>query len=84
MTPEAISAILDLGASGLLVLGLFGFFSGKVRTERELKEVRGDAADRLLEMRQDRDAWRSVAESFGGKVEALTDAIVALTGKQIE
>lgn len=78
-----IDSIAKLDAAALVIIALWGFLSRKIRTEGEMKDERVAADARLAEMRADRDAWKGIADSMGGKVERLTDVVESLVGRKL-
>lgn len=81
--PGLVQTVSGLGALGFAIIAIWALVSRKVRTEGEVKDLQAAADARLTEMRQDRDAWKGIAESMGGKVERLTDVVESLVGRKL-
>lgn len=80
--PNLVRGILDLGVAGVVVIGFFLIINRTLRTKGEFEDAAKISAERIAELRADRDAWRAVAESFGAKVERLTDVLEAVVDKK--
>ena len=78
-SPEVVNAIAGLGSSALLVIALWAFFTGKVRRESEIKDIRAEGESRFAEMRADRDGWKDIAGKSLEKVDRQTDVVEKLT-----
>lgn len=83
--PDAglVDALSKLGAGALLVLGILGLLSRRVRTAGEVAEIERVCEERLAELRVDRDEWRGVAKASLAKVDRLTDVVETFTGTKI-
>lgn len=65
---ELLDALTRLGATGLALIGIYGLVTGKVRVgwlvDRELKETRDE-----------RDAWKAMAQSGTPELKRLNDLL---------
>lgn len=77
---EAFDAFAKLSATALAFIAIFALYTRRVRTKSEMEERISVDAARQDELRQDRDAWKAIANSALGKLDRLTDVVERLTG----
>lgn len=74
---QAIQTLADLGATGILIYGIWAFISGTLRSGRLVDDQRTrDTAEST--------GWRAVAETAVAKLGDLTAAVVDLTRQVAE
>lgn len=78
-SPEVVNAIAGLGSTSLLVVALWAFFTGRIRRESEVKDIRSEGESRIAELRTDRDEWKDIANQSLEKVDRQTDVVEKLT-----
>ena len=78
-SPISFDAISSLGSGALLVIALWAFFTGRIRRESEVKDIRAEGESRITELRTDRDEWKDIANKSLEKVDRQTDVVEKLT-----
>ena len=80
-SPISFEAISGLGGSALLVIAVWAFFTGRIRRESEVKDMRAEGEARLGEMRVERDGWKDLATKTAATLAQQTDVMESIIGK---
>jgi hypothetical protein len=87
MDPTVLRGIADLGALGLSLMAVWGFATGRVRVgslvDKREQQIIDEADRRERQLVNERNEWRTMAETAVNKMGDLTKALEAVVGKKL-